>query len=351
MKKKPRKNILVFGYFGYQTGKLDGQVIKTRSIYEMLLTHTELDTYCADTEQFRYSIKSICNFVRRLFSCDRLVYIPAHGNLRFLFPLIYIASRVIRFQVIYVAVGGWLPEFLRSLPIHRFFLRRVKVILLQNNYAVIQLRELYGFQNAETIPNFRLEEVSAFQPHIRHSGEPLHFVFMARINRKKGLDTLAEVSEQIKRGYQKGAVFIDFYGPIHEPDRAYFEEELVNKFSFVSYRGILQPEEIVDTLRRYDAMLFPTRYFTEGFPGSILDAYRAGIPVIATKWKYATEFVTDGKTGYIISFEKPVEGIIDSISRIYSDASLLSELKRNAYEESLRFTSEAAWEVLKPFLL
>lgn len=351
MKKIIRKNILVFGYFGYQTNKLNGQTIKTRSIYEMLLTHSEFDTYCADTEQFRYSIKSVCNFIRRLFSCDRLVYIPAHGNLKYLFPIVYIASYVLHFQVVYVAVGGWLPEFLRNLPVHRYFLKRVKVILMQNNYAVIQLRDLYGFQNAGTIPNFRGDTVSGFQPHIRHNGEPLRLVFMARINKKKGLDTIAEVAERINRRYPEGAVSINFYGQINEPNRTYFEENLVNKYSFVRYLGVLQPEEIVSTLCQYDAMLFPTHYFTEGFPGSVLDAYRAGIPIIASKWKYATEFVADGRTGYIVSFENPVEEIADCISRIYSDVSLLSELKRNAYKESLRYTPEAAWEILNPFLL
>ena len=329
MKKIIRKNILVFGYFGYQTDKLNGQTIKTRSIYEMLLTHSEFDTYCADTEQFRYSIKSVCNFVRRLFSCDRLVYIPAHGNLKYLFPIVYIASYVLHFQVVYVAVGGWLPEFLRNLPVHRYFLKRVKVILMQNNYAVTQLRDLYGFQNAGTIPNFRGDTVSGFQPHIRHNGEPLRLVFMARINKKKGLDTIAEVAERINRTYPEGAVSINFYGQINEPDRTYFEEDLVNKYSFVRYLGVLQPERIVSTLCQYDAM----------------------IPVIASKWKYATEFVDDGKTGYIVSFENPVEEIANCISRIYSNVSLLSELKRNAYKESLRYTPEAAWEILNPFLL
>lgn len=350
MKNTIRKKILVFGYFGYHTDKLDGQTIKTRNIYEMLRANVELEVYYADTQEFRYSGKSICDFVYRLFSCNRLIYIPAHNNLRYLFPIIYVTSLLLRFQIIYVAVGGWLPEFLCNLPIHCCFLKHVKAVLLENNYAVTQLEKFYGFQNVDKIPNFRCEPTSDFQPHIYREGEPLRLVFMARINKMKGLDTLVNVAKLILERYPKDAILIDFYGPINELDRAYFENELVNKYEFVRYCGALPPNEIVAKLREYDAMLFPTHFFTEGFPGTVLDAYRAGIPVIATKWKYATEFVIDGSIGYVVDFEKPVDEIVSCISKLYSDSALLLELKRNAHRESLRYTPDAAWLVLKPLL-
>ena len=351
MKRTDIQKVLIFGYFGYQTNKLDGQTVKTRHIYEMLCTHSELDVCYADTQAFRHSMKSILIFIHRLLGCHRLVYMPAHSNLKYLFPIIYVISLVVRFQIVYVVIGGWLPDFLRKLPIHRLCLKHIKAILVENNLVVAQLKGMYGFQNIGIIPNFRGETVHDFQPHIHRKGGSLLLVFMARINKMKGLDTLVEVASRIKNMYPEGEIAIDFYGPIHEPDRVYFEEELVNKYAFVCYRGVLQPEEIVETLRRYDAMLFPTHYFTEGFPGTILDAYRSGIPVIATKWKYAAEFVDNGKTGYIVSFENSVEEIVDCISRIYSDSSLLLSLKYNAYKESLRYTPNAAWKVLGPLLL
>lgn len=38
-------------------------------------------------------------------------------------------------------------------------------------------------------------------------------------------------------------------------------------------------------------MLLPTHYYTEGLPGSVLDAYMSGIPIIVSRWKHASEFV------------------------------------------------------------
>lgn len=345
---KEKVKVLVFGYFGYHTHQLDGQTIKTRSIYEMLCTHNELEVHYADTQEFRYSIKAVWIFIAALFSCDRLVYIPAHNNLKYLFPMIFIAANLFHFQIIYVAVGGWLPEYLRDLPLHQRFLGKIKMILMENNYASTQLRELYGFKNVSVIPNFRHEPLREFLPHIRKNNEILRLVFMARINRMKGLDTIADIADKLKDVYSEVKISIDFYGPILESDKLYFEQELIEKYTFVHYKGVLEPNEIVTTLRSYDAMLFPTHYYTEGFPGSILDAYRSGIPVIATHWKYASEFIQENVTGYIVDFENPVPEMLDCVLMLYFDTSLLLKLKECAYQRSLYYTPETAWGIFKP---
>jgi len=49
---------------------------------------------------------------------------------------------------------------------------------------------------------------------------------------------------------------------------------------------------------RLAALLFPTYYEGEGMPGTIIDAFSAGLPVIASDWKYNTEIVSDN-TGII----------------------------------------------------
>ena len=59
-------------------------------------------------------------------------------------------------------------------------------------------------------------------------------------------------------------------------------------------------------------MLFPTYYEGEGFAGTLIDAMAAGVPVIASDWKYNKEIVEDGKTGIIMhnSLEKELLNIL-----------------------------------------
>ena len=142
---------------------------------------------------------------------------------------------------------------------------------------------------------------------------------------------------------------VDFYGPICEPDRDYFFDGL-SKFEFVSYKGELQPEQINSTIEKYDAMLLPTHYYTEGLPGSVVDAYMSGIPIVVSKWKHAEEFVIDGKTGFIIPFENGVDRLEEVVTYLYDNTKELSEMKKNAYKESFKYSSDSAWKIIVGFL-
>ena len=51
-------------------------------------------------------------------------------------------------------------------------------------------------------------------------------------------------------------------------------------------------------------MLFPTKYLGEGIPGTIIDAYAAGTPVIFAKWEHWQDILIDGKTGIGYEFGK-----------------------------------------------
>lgn len=340
--KQSKNRILVFGYFGYVNNQLDGQTVKTRAIYNLVKDKSDVAVTFADTQEFRHNPKSIFRFFRDLIRCTTLLWLPAHNNLKYLFPFIWAFSKLCNFDIVYIVIGGWLSVFLEELPFHRRKLKNIKAILLENQLSVKELSSKFGFSNLAVIPNFR--DV-ARKPVIHESHGSLKLVFMARINKMKGLDTIAQVAQRLNNN-----ITIDFYGPIHDADEYYFRSELIDRYSFINYRGVLLPEQIYPTLSKYDVMLFPTHYFTEGFPGSIMDAYRSAIPVIATNWKHAQEFIINGESGFIVSFEDPVDEMIAIIEKLTNNRELLYYMKDRAYQESLKYTPDAAWEVLKKYL-
>lgn len=332
--------ILIFGYFGYRTNQLDGQTVKTREIYELLKNRYNGEVIFADTQEFRYSLKSIIQFLYHLSKCDYLVWLPAHNNLRYLFPLIWISSNIFKTEIIYIVIGGWLSNMLKTLPFHRKYLKKIKAVLVENRTTIKELSEIYHFHNLEVIPNFR---VGLPNLSVRKSDGKLKIVFMARINKQKGLDTIEELSKVLPENTS-----IDFYGPLYNEDYVYFNKMLNCKA--LKYCGCLQPSEIADTLRTYDCLILPTHYYTEGFPGSILDAYRSGIPVIVTNWKHATEFVTNGVSGFIANFNNPLPDIVSAVNKLSSDPHLLNDMKKNAYKEASKYTEEIAWGIIAKYL-
>lgn len=63
--------------------------------------------------------------------------------------------------------------------------------------------------------------------------------------------------------------------------------------SYIRYGGLVPFDKSVNVLKDYLALLFPIYYEGEGFAGTLIDAYFAGVPVIAPDWKYNAELVNE----------------------------------------------------------
>ncbi len=340
-----KDRILVLGYFSYLNNEPCGQSIKTRNIYNLLRDKSEYfrDVRSFDTEQFQQSKFLIFKMIREIWNCDKLIYVPAQNNLYYLFPLIYLIAKIRHIDIFYFVVGGWLADFLQHKKLHIYLLSHIRMIMPETNELSIKLKAGFNFDNVSIFPNFRIHN---FTPSFSSDQKQFRIVFMARITRMKGLDTIFMLADQLESfKLKKRPVHIDFYGLING-DEEYFRNNIA-KYNFVSYKGILEPDKIYPVLSNYDLMVLPTRYYTEGFPGSVLDAYISGIPVIVTNWNYATEFVKDGETGYIVPFENGEKDFIDDVIKIYNDNELLTKMKQKAYEHSKYYSSSSAWEILK----
>ncbi len=338
---------LVLGYFGYRTNQLDGQTVKTRDLFRLLeenIGKGKVDYF--DTQDFQYGISNIFVMFKKIMSCRCLFYLPAHNNLKYIFPVIFVFSKIFRFKILYFIIGGWLVEYLSTKLLHKWMLKRINGIFSETKLMKISLEDNYGFDNVTVFPNFRF---SVFVPTMHHEKGKLKLVFLARINKMKGLDVVFSLASNIQDKGLSDVISVDFYGPVYEKDKGYFFKEL-EKYSFLSYKGELQPSDINRTIEKYDVMLLPTHYFTEGLPGSVLDAYMSGIPIIVSKWKHADEFVEDGKTGFIIPFENGIQEFEERVEFLYKNPDLLSEMKKNAYEESHKYSSGYAWRIIKKYI-
>jgi glycosyltransferase involved in cell wall biosynthesis len=207
------------------------------------------------------------------------------------------------------------------------------------------LEKGYGFKNVDVFPNFRINN---FIPTAHHEEGKLKLVFMARVIKMKGLDLIFKLGDYILQNGLQNQVSIDFYGPQQNDDNDvdYFNSNIFN-YSFMKYHGPLEPSDIFMTLEKYDAMLLPTHFYTEGLPGSILDAYISGIPVVVTKWKHATEFVDDGESGIIIPFEDDGTALVEAVMNLFENTTLLNQMKVKAQKKWYEFSSEKAWELIQ----
>lgn len=344
--------VCVLGAFGYDTNQLDGQTVKTLSVYKLLQKNYSGKLYSVDTLHIRRNPLSSFKLLWYLIKCKTLIIIPCLNNLTYIFPVIYFLSKILRYDIIHICIGGWQVEYFTGNerfnphPLQLKESKRIKAFLPEMTRVDNDLRTQLGFENTEMFPNFRFMPVDTKR--IETISDTLRLVFLARVDKKKGYDTIFAFAQEVERnGYN---IIIDFYGPINEDNKKEFLSLIEQHKSIVNYKGVLQQNEVTEHLTNYDVILLPTTIYTEGFPGSILDAYIAGIPVIVTEWKHSHEFVEDQKTGFIIPFGDCQKDFNDKILTLYHDRDLLSRMKSLAFQKRTQYSDQTAWSILSKYL-
>jgi glycosyltransferase involved in cell wall biosynthesis len=89
-------------------------------------------------------------------------------------------------------------------------------------------------------------------------------------------------------------------------------------------------------LYKYDALLFPTYWAGEGFPGTIIDAFASGLPVVATDWNCNNELIDNKRTGilYPNGTEQNLEEAIDWLYRHQKEMLIM---RRNCLKEAYKY--------------
>jgi glycosyltransferase involved in cell wall biosynthesis len=141
------------------------------------------------------------------------------------------------------------------------------------------------------------------------------FVFLSQVRFSKGIGTLVEASDRLDDGIE-----IDVYGPFFEG----LSEEFFRECRNVHYCGVVAPEQVEQVLQRYDALVFPTQWPGEGYPGIIMEAYAIGLPVIASNWRSIPEIVDDS-CGILIEPKNP-QALACAMTRLSRDAALYARL-------------------------
>lgn len=93
-------------------------------------------------------------------------------------------------------------------------------------------------------------------------------------------------------------------------------------------------------------MLFLTRFYTEGITGTVIDAYAAGILVVASEWENFSELIDNSiiGIGYRILDRN---GLFDILSDIADNLSHILDMKQNCLLKALEFQPENGIEELR----
>lgn len=272
-------------------------------------------------------LRILARLLRRLPGVDLVLF---WGNSRFLCTLgvfVIHACRLARRPVVVKPFGSYLPERLRELPaswrpVARGALRRVDMLLPETEALAGELAGILGGDRPPmaVYPNVVPDDAFTGDP------DPGRFegrcVFVGQIKREKGVFDILEAI----RG--RGDLTCDFWGQLAPRDAEAFLRA-VERLPNAAYRGETAPGEAAATIAGYDALLLPSFHEGEGNPAVILEAFAAGVPVVASRWKHLPALLGEGERGELVPPRDPA-AIAAALDRYRNDPDRYREVARAA---------------------
>ena len=296
--------ICIVGAFGfkYLRDTTGGQPVKTRELYYSLKNNFNEDNIkFVDMYKWKkHPFKVIFTLIKNIRKSDRIIMLPAHNGVK-VFSVLIPFFKKRKTRLYYDVIGGWLPEATQKNEKLKKRLLKFDGIWVETN-SMKEALAAQGFKNISIVPNFKSISPLKEDELIFNTEKPFNFCYFARVAKEKGIEDAVRAITEINKKYGKNTAELDIYGQVN-PDYEEGFKELQKSFDgSINYKGVVKPEKSVETLKDYFALLFPTKFYTEGIPGTIIDAYAAGIPVISSEWQSCHDVVEKDKTGIVFNF-------------------------------------------------
>lgn len=330
----------ICGHFGENKNLLNGQTIKTKILTEELKNMLgEKAVITVDTYGWKHSpVKLLIKCYLLIKKCENIVILPAQNGVRVFVPLFLALNKIFNRKLHYVVIGGWLPNLLAKNDKLKERLKKFDGIYVETHSMVKALQKL-GLENIKYLPNFKRLDILQDDELIYATDEPYKLCTFSRVTKEKGIEDAINAVKNINNNLGRIVYTLDIYGQVDDNYRARFEELKKAFPNYISYKGKVNYKDSVKVLKNYFALLFPTYHKTEGIPGTIIDAYAAGLPVLASRWDSANEIIEHGLTGFIYDYEKRTR-LEDLLINIAKTPDNINKMKKNCLKRARQYTPE-----------
>lgn len=337
--------ICVCGAFRLWDVPKGGQEVKTCILADTLEAKYG-KIYRIDTLAKNSRIKIPFQLLLAMITCTDIVILPAHNGLVVLSKLLSKLNKLFHRRLHYSVIGGWLQDLLPKHPDVIKALHDFAGIYVETK-TMMDALQILGFTDVYVVPNCKPLSIIKKNDLDTSYSEPYKLVTFSRVTEKKGIGTAANIVIKLNKKYGRKVFTLDIYGPVDPgEDESWFAELRKSFTDAITYRGNAPFDKSVEILSGYFALLFPTQYFTEGIPGTIIDAYAAGVPVIASKWKSFADVVEEGITGLGYDFNTTTD-LEKIMEKIITDPSIITNLKQGCVRKANDFLPQNA---IKPLI-
>jgi len=160
-------------------------------------------------------------------------------------------------------------------------------------------------------------------------GDKVNIIFTARMVKEKGMETLIEAAELLRKDYEKKAEFWLCGGLSNNP-KAIKEHELraLCDGKYIQWLG--HRTDVRELLMKSHIVAFPS-FYREGVPKSLIEASAIGRPIVTTNSVGCKDVVEDGVNGYLIPI-KDSEVLADRLKRLIDNKDLRIAMGKKSRE-------------------
>lgn len=330
------------GYFATGKSKAGGQEAKTCSLDKSLKERYGKEmVFDVDTTNWKKKPFSLLIGLFKLcLKCENVIMLPAQNSIRIFIPFILFFNTFFQRKIFYSVVGGWLPEYLEKNIRLCKKAKKLTGIFVETNSMKKKLDNM-NFKNVDVIPNFKVLEPIEKEELNMTFEMPYFLCTFSRVMKEKGIEDIVDAVININNKYKKEIYKLDIYGKIDDGYQIEFEKISKQFPNYIRYMGMVEPHESVKVIKNYFALVFPTKYYTEGMPGTLIDAYMAGVPVISSLWGNYEDVFIDNVTGWGYEFSNNMQ-LEKLLEKIINNPNDFIKMKETTLENSKKYTSKIA---------
>lgn len=335
------KKVAVFGHFAFGLNYLDGQTVKTKIVTSEL--EKQLGANQVSRIDTHGGAKIIPKVIMQLVGAFRnnanIVILPAKNGIKFFVPMCVLLNKVFHRKLHYVVIGGWLGDLLEHSPRIKNDLIEFTSIYVETNEMKKKLNTI-GLENVVVMPNFKQLQFLREEEVVIPKTEPFKLCTFSRVMKEKGIEDAVKAVMLLNEERGCTAYTLDIYGQI-DPNQGEWFQKLQCQFpEYITYKGLVEFDKSVEVIKDYYLLLFPTYYEGEGFAGTLLDAMAAGVPIVASDWKYNREII-NANNGLLFQTHN-VEDLANKIMSIKD----ISQLKKSCLIEAQKYSPKNVIQIL-----
>lgn len=325
------KKILFIGSLNTKKLKYDGERVKSTIIFDVLKNNFDTSVINLSRHKLFNTLKLffIGLFCKNKYAKVVLSKDPHGAN------IIIKIFRFTRFQlskIYYFEIGPFLYDRIINGTIKKETFDDIKIIV--ETKSMKPELESVGISVYDIFPNFKhIIDVPFVEQ--KYPKQVLKLIYFSRIDEMKGIYDLMEVVNDLNK--EETIFELDIFGiESYNYDENRFKSLLASGKGII-YKGKidLSSENEYSILSSYDLHVFPTKY-PEGFPGTIIDFFVAGVPTLSSTFKRAYDILSDDDSFF---FEKNSKNDLGKkLKYIYNNQQLLLGKRLSSYKRRNEFS-------------